>query len=296
MFKGIDVSSYQGKIDWEDVKRYIDFAIIRLGYGNNVISQDDSRYEENSRECERLNIPYGVYLYSYATNLSMIESEVRHTLRLIKDKKLEYPIFIDIEDRSQLRLPKDELVNIVKYYCEKIEEAGYYVGIYASLNTLNTILDSSILDRYDKWVAEWGKDFNYKGESGMWQYTDNEVIPGIKTRVDGDKAFYNYPEIIRKNGLNHLDDTVNLKYSKGDTVYLNGTLYRNKDGKEEIRNYRNKKVVIEDTDNQKGTVAPYKLNINGYSKEDDLSDSKIKYDSKLKIIIECIKKAFNTKK
>ena len=205
MRKGIDVSSYQGNINWDIAKEHIDFAIIRCGYGNNIVSQDDIKYQRNAEECTRLNIPFGVYLYSYATNLKMAQSEVDHTLRLIKDYKLEYPVFLDVEDRSQLNLPKEELISIVKYYCEKLESAGYYVGIYASLNTLNGMLNSEELKGYDKWVAEWGKDFNYKGNSGLWQNSNNESIPGITTRVDGDIAFYFYPEIIRENGLNHLE-------------------------------------------------------------------------------------------
>lgn len=275
MFKGIDVSSYQGDIDWNEAKNYIDFAIIRCGFGNDITSQDDNKWERNTEECTRLNIPFGTYLYSYALNLNMAKSEVEHTLRLIRNKKLEYPIFLDVEDREQLRLPKEELVNIVKYYCEKIEEAGYYVGIYASLNTFNNYLNSNELDHFDKWVAEWNKDFTYSGRSGMWQYTDNEVIPGIRTRVDGDKAFYNYPKIIRENDLNHLDevDPV-LKYKIGDHLYLNGPLYENSEATEIKRNYCNKRVTITNISDNKKDAAPYELNIRGFAKEEDLTPNK----------------------
>lgn len=284
MKKGVDVSVYQRTIDWDKAKNYIDFAIIRCGYGNNITSQDDPYYKINADACTKLNIPFGVYLFSYATNLGMAQSEVEHTLRLIKDYKLEYPVFIDVEARSQLDLPKESLVEIVRYYCEKIEEAGYYVGIYASLSTLNGILNSSELDPYDKWVAEWGKDFTYKGSSGMWQHTDNEIIPGIDTRVDGDIAFYDYPEIIKRSKLNHLEEetspkppeTIDLKYKVGTKLYLNGFLYKNDDGKDIIRKYKNKSVVITEALDEKGIVAPYKLNIDGYAKESDLTETKTK--------------------
>ncbi len=277
MRKGVDVSSYQGNINWEEAKKYIDFAIIRCGYGNNIESQDDNKFAINTEECERLNIPYGTYLFSYATNLSMAQSEVEHTLRLIKDKQLEYPVFLDVEERGQLTLPKEELVNIVKYYCEKIESAGYYVGIYASLSTLNGILNDEALTKYDKWVAEWGKDFSYQGHSGLWQNTDDAKIPGINTRVDGDIAFYDYPEIIRKNGLNHLkaEEKANLKYQKGQKVYLNGPLYQDENGEKIKKIYKNKKVKIEETNDKKGIIAPYKINKKGYVKETDLSEEKI---------------------
>ena len=132
MRRGIDVSSYQGKIDWEKVKPYIDFAIIRCGFGNNLRSQDDVYYERNVEMCKRLNIPFGVYLYSYATTLDDARSEVEHTLRLIRNKKLEYPVFLDVESKRQMSLPKQDLIDIVKYYCKELEKEGYYVGIYAS--------------------------------------------------------------------------------------------------------------------------------------------------------------------
>lgn len=154
MYHGIDVSSYQKEIDWKKTKKEIDFAIIRCGYGNNISSQDDKYYKINADACTKENIPFGVYLYSYAINLEMAQSEVKHTLRLIKDYKLEYPVFLDVEDNTQLKLPKEQLIKIVKYYCEKIEEAGYYVGIYANLYTFNHILDSNEIDFYDKWVAQ----------------------------------------------------------------------------------------------------------------------------------------------
>lgn len=280
MKKGIDVSSYQGNVDWEETKNYIDFAIIRCGWGSNVKNQDDSKFERNSEECERLSIPYGVYLYSYAMDTKMAESEAMHTLRLIKNKQLEYPVFLDVEERSQLALPKEKLVDIVKRYCEVLEDAGYYVGIYASLSTLNGVLKDDQLEKYDKWVAQWGPDFSYRGESGLWQYTDDLKIEGVPTRVDGDKAFYDYPDIIRKNGLNHLEDDkkANLKYQKGDKVYLNGPLYKDEDGKEVKKNYRNKKVTIQNINDKKGISAPYKTDTNEYAKEKDLSEEKVPTD------------------
>lgn len=204
--KGIDVSSYQGKIDWEKVKPYIDFAILRCGWGDNLRNQDDVRFERNAEMCKKLNIPFGVYLYSYATTIDEARSEVEHTLRLIKNKRLEYPVYLDVESRRQMSLKKEDLVEIVKYYCEEIEKEGYYVGIYASLDRFKSNLDSKELDRFDKWVAEWNDTFTYKGEAGMWQKTSYEEISGIRSRVDGDIAFKDYPMIIREAKLNHLDE------------------------------------------------------------------------------------------
>lgn len=266
MRKGIDVSSYQGKIDWTKVKPYVDFAILRCGYGNNLVNQDDVYYERNASMCEQLRIPFGVYLYSYATNIDDARSEVEHTLRLVKNKKLEYPIFLDVEDKSQMALPKEELIDIVKYYCEEIQKAGYYVGIYSSLNRFRSNLDSRELDAFDKWVAEWNEKFTYQGEAGMWQNTSYEELAGIRGRVDGDIAFKDYPKIIRENHLNHLEDD-ELKYKRGDKVFVSGPIYEMADAKKVKGSVCNQEFVIECV--VEDAEAPYKIR-EGYVKEDSI--------------------------
>ncbi len=267
MIKGIDVSSYQGKIDWTRVKPYVDFVIIRCGWGNDIRRQDDVYFERNALMCKELNIPFGVYLYSYATNLDEARSEVNHTLRLIKDKKLEYPVFLDVESRRQMALSKEKLVEIVKYYCEEMQRAGYYVGIYSSLNRFRSNLDSRELDSFDKWVAEWNDQFTYKGKAGMWQNTSYEEISGIRDRVDGDVAFYDYPKIIRDAGLNHLEDNDNLKYKVGDKVFVTGNVYNDGDALIVLKGVCDTEFIIEEIElNDK---APYKIS-EGYVKEDSI--------------------------
>lgn len=266
MLKGIDVSSYQGRIDWNKVKPYIDFAIIRCGWGNDTRHQDDVYYERNAEKCKELGIPFGVYLYSYATNLDDAKSEVEHTLRLIRDKKLEYPVFLDVESRRQKALRKEDLIEIVKYYCEEMEKNGYYVGIYASLDTFKSNLDSEELDAFDKWVAEWNDRFTYTGRAGMWQHTSFEELSGIRGRVDGDIAFYDYPKIIRDAHLNHLDDD-NTKYKVGDKVFVSGSIYREPNASEEVKIACDKEyTILEVLENE---LAPYRIE-DGYTKEESL--------------------------
>lgn len=266
MRRGIDVSSYQGRIDWERVKPHIDFAILRCGWGNNSRRQDDVYFERNARTCKNLNIPFGVYLYSYATTLDDARSEVEHTLRLIRDKKLEYPVFLDVEARRMMALPKEELTEIVKYYCEEMERNGYYVGIYASLDRFKSNLDSRELDAFDKWVAEWNDRFTFQGQAGMWQHTSYEELPGIRGRVDGDIAFLDYPEIIRDNHLNHLDDEEKLKYRRGDRIFVTGPIYKNSDASEISETVCDREYEIEEV--LSGRVAPYKIS-SGYVKQEN---------------------------
>ena len=265
MRRGIDVSSYQGRIDWEKVKPYIDFAIIRCGYGNDLRNQDDIYFERNARICKELNIPFGVYLYSEATNLDDARSEVEHTLRLIKDKKLEYPVFLDVESRRQMALRKSKLTEIVKYYCDEMEKNGYYVGIYSSLDRFKSNLNSRELDVFDKWVAYWSDKFDVDIKAGMWQNTSYEEINGIDARVDGDIAFYDYPKIIRDKGLNHLDN--DYKYKIGEKVYVSGEIYEESDAVNVKETVCDKEFTIEDI--IINAKAPYKIK-NGYIKEESI--------------------------
>ncbi len=266
MKRGIDVSSYQGQIDWTKVKPFIDFAIIRCGWGNDTRRQDDVYYERNASMCKELNIPFGVYLYSYATTLDEARSEVDHTLRLIRDKKLEYPVFLDVESKRQMALPKDKLTEIVKYYCEEMQREGYYVGIYSNLYRFKSNLDSEELDVYDKWVAEWNSRFTYEGRAGMWQNTSYERISGIEGRVDGDVAFYDYPKIIKDAGLNHLEEK-RLKYHTGEKVFVTGNVYEDDNASIVKEHVCDIEFTIESTD--ESAKAPYKIS-EGYVMADSI--------------------------
>ncbi len=266
MRRGIDVSSWQGRIDWTRVKPFVDFAILRCGFGDDVVSQDDVYFERNARMCEELGIPYGVYLYSYATNIDDARSEVEHTLRLIRGKKLEYPVFLDVESRRQMALPKDRLAEIVSFYCEEMEKAGYYVGIYASADTFMSNLDSRVLDRFDRWVAEWGDRLELDYNAGMWQNTAYEELPGIDGRVDGDYALLDYPVIIRDAGLNHLDENA-PKYRVGERVYVSGSVYTSSSATDIRTSVCDEEFEILGI--ERNAAAPYRIE-SGYVKAEDV--------------------------
>lgn len=183
--KGIDVSEHQGKINWDAVKKSgIDFAIIRCGYGSDYKSQDDSYFDYNTKECERLGIPYGVYLYSYANSISKAKSEAAHTLRLLRGKHPTYPIYYDLEDKVVSATGKNNIINMAEIYCSTIESNGYRAGIYANLSWWNNKLNSSNLNKYDKWIAQWNSKCTYNGDYRLWQCTSNGAVSGINGRVD----------------------------------------------------------------------------------------------------------------
>lgn len=177
-YKVIDVSYHNGKIDWETVKNHIDGAILRCGYGDNITSQDDKQWHRNADECTRLGIPFGVYLYSYATSIAQAKSEAEHVLRLIKGYKLSYPVYYDLEEPGT----EAAAVQNALTFCEIVERAGYQVGIYANNHWFNTIIGHS-LDKYTKWIARYS---TLKPDQicDMWQYTADGSVPGISGRVD----------------------------------------------------------------------------------------------------------------
>lgn len=186
MMKGIDVSVYQGEIDWEKVAPQIEFAILRAGYGMFEF-QKDSQFERNYLECKRLGIPVGVYHYSYAKTESQAKREAEVMLKWLEGKKLDLPVYFDIEDKSQQGLGKDLLTKMCISYCTVIENAGFWAGIYANKYWFSSILNSEELGkRYTCWVAQYNTECTYKGKYDIWQKSSSGKINGINGNVDID--------------------------------------------------------------------------------------------------------------
>ena len=218
MYKGIDISYHQGNIDFNKVKSNVDFIIIRSSYG---MYQEDKKFREYANECERLKIPYGFYHYSYARNIEEANKEVTNMIKSIKDYNPTYPIIIDMEDADKWKEnngnPSNEMYqNICDYFCNKLEQNGYYAMIYANKNWFINRLNNSKLDRYDKWLAQWSNKPTYNKKFGIWQYTSKGKINGIKGFVDMDISYVNYPSIIKKTNVK--DQILN----KGDKFIIPG--------------------------------------------------------------------------
>lgn len=189
--RGIDISEFNGNVDIQALKGPVEFVIIRCGYGSDYQNQDDSQFEANVRKCQVAGMPWGVYLYSYAKTTAMAQSEAAHTLRLLAGRTPPYGVWYDVEDSS---LPTGSaLVDNVVAYCQAIQKAGYYCGVYASLSWWQTRLNSPRLDPYDKWVAQWNATLDYPGPVGIWQYTNRWVLGG--KAFDGNLAYKDYPAL-----------------------------------------------------------------------------------------------------
>lgn len=219
--KGIDVSEFQGKIDWEKVKNDgIEFAILRCGYGMDFSNQDDVEYERNANECERLGIPYGVYLMSYANTVEKARSEAKHVLRLIEGRKISLGVWHDIEDNGTSgAINKETLTNIINTFCNTIKNAGYKVGVYANLNWLENKIERIIRDNYDIWVAQYYSKCEYEGKYIMWQHTSSGKVNGISTNVDMNILYKDLPVI--NNNDNNNSKTNNSEIVKSLQKALN---------------------------------------------------------------------------
>lgn len=200
--KGIDVSKHQGVINWNKVKGNADFAIIRAGYGR-VITQKDTRFESNYAGAKAAGIPVGAYWYSYAKTVAQAKIEASVCLQAIKGKRFEYPIYFDIEDKTQAGLSKATLTAMCVAFCEELEKAGYFVGVYANTDWFLNRLDHAALSKaYTIWLADYRTNYNKALKRDIHQYTSKGRIPGITGNVDLNRCTVNFPAIIKKAGLN----------------------------------------------------------------------------------------------
>lgn len=156
---GIDISKHNGNIDLKPYKKQ--FVIIRVGYGNFTL---DEKFKRNVEECKKLNIPFGVYHYSYALNKSQAKEEAEAVLKAIKPYKddIRVGVWFDMEDadgfksKHGFKFTSANIGGICKAFCDEISKAGYYAGIYTASSWLHHL--KGTCDKYDKWVASWGKD------------------------------------------------------------------------------------------------------------------------------------------
>ncbi len=203
MNKGIDVSSHQGTIDWKQVKSdAVEFAILRAGYGREL-SQKDSSFERNFAGCAENSIYTGAYWYSYALTVEEAKREAEVCLKAISGKKFDYPIYFDIEDKTQLGLSDKRLQDIAAAFCTVMENAGYWVGIYSYKAFLESVFTADFMKRYAIWVAHTGvtkTDFKY--EHGIWQYSHTGTVKGVVSAVDLNYGYEDYPAMMKTAGLN----------------------------------------------------------------------------------------------
>lgn len=234
-YRGIDVSKHQGQINWQAVKASgIAFAIIRAGYGH-YDTQKDEKFETNYKNAKAAGVPVGAYLYSYAKSVEDAKAEAKVFLNWLSGKQFEMPVVYDVEEKTQSAKGKQFVSDIIRAFCETIENAGYYVAVYANKNWYENYIDDDCKKKYDCWLAQWADKPTYNGNIGIWQYTSDGSVNGISGRVDMNVAYKDYPSIIKPKGFNGFSGTqttgvtpapVTKVYSKGQAITLtNAALY-----------------------------------------------------------------------
>lgn len=189
-FKGIDVSKYQGEINWDKVKAAgIQFAILRCGLGDDVKSQDDVQFERNYTECKRVGIPVTVYHFSYAINKNKVATEVTHIKRLLEGKTIDGPVYIDVENTKGLdwrSISDAEMLEIMKEFNTQLNALGYKMGIYSSRAAFwNEKMADPWYDNISKWVAEYAAKVNkFDRPYDIWQNSSKGSVEGISGNVD----------------------------------------------------------------------------------------------------------------
>lgn len=194
--KGIDVSAWNGVIDWQKVANYgMGFAILRITEKGN---KTDSTFERNYAGCITHNIPVGVYKYSYATNISEIKYEAEVVINVLKQRKLDYPVFLDIEDKCQENLSQDLMIQMIDTFRDIIIRAGYQFGVYCGYSWYQNQLPEDA-KKYDCWLAAYPSQddgtmqIRLKPAAGIgWQYSSKATIPGISGKVDRNVFYKDY--------------------------------------------------------------------------------------------------------
>ena len=206
---GIDVSKHQGRIDWQAVKETgeVQFAILRAGYGR-YADQKDLTFECNYLCAKAVGIPVGAYWYSYAMSVEEAREEAKVCLQVLKGKRFEYPIYYDVEEARQSNLGKAELTEICEAFCDMLEDAGYYAGVYANTFWFTHKLDHARLAaKYTIWLADYRRYYDRNLARRMHQYSSKGRVKGISGRVDLNVCTFDFPRVIKAAGLNGYSKT-----------------------------------------------------------------------------------------
>ena len=293
---GIDISTFQGDIDLAALQDQIDFVIIRVGYG--VSGSIDDDFVRHTELCEELGIPYGFYWYSYALDVGGAEREAQNFLNAIAPYNPTFGCWFDMEDADGYKrkhgMPSnDELQQMCYRWCEIVEDAGYYAGVYASSSWFRNQLAGDTLDRFDKWVAQWptsggqqrGLDVSpdERDDVSLWQFTSEAYFSGYRGRLDANYAYHDFPNPGDEPGPGPEPQPTppeptptpeptpepSGKFNIGDDVIINGALYTNSNAASPAGTVTNKRTNI--TRYAEGAAHPYNTTGDlGWMNEEDI--------------------------
>lgn len=213
-YKCLDVSRYQGHINWE--LAYADgvrSAILKTVSTNSSFGgiYIDPEFEYNYAECKRLGIAVGAYFYTYAQSMQYANAELNKFREAIADKSFEMPLVVDVEDNSLRPLTADALTDIIIYELDTIQSWGGFRTLYTYMSYKNTELNMSRLTKYDLWIRYYPTTYTKERPPvtcGMWQYKSSGTVKGVAGNVDMNFVYKDYPNIIANAGLNDFTNKV----------------------------------------------------------------------------------------
>lgn len=201
--EGIDVSRYQGDIDWSAVyKSGKRFAIIRLGSSNQNGPYVDPYFAANVKGAQQAGLRVGAYYYTYATSEEEVIQELTVFLKALEGHQFEYPIYVDMEENSLTYLGKDKITQLIQFAMDILDQKGWYPGYYSYTEFLRQYINSEQLRDYPLWVADYRGYVGHPGDYGMWQYSSVGKVDGISTNVDLDYSYVDYLPLIEAAGKN----------------------------------------------------------------------------------------------
>lgn len=217
--KGIDVSKWQGEIDWNALD--VDFVIIRIGYSRYAGGiVEDEYFKRNVEGAKNAGIPWGVYVYAYDTTPDASQYTAKDVVKMLNGLRPEYPVYYDIEDKQYLGYSPNTNTLIARAFCDEIASAGYFPGIYSYYSFFQNSISLKDFSSVSGWVANFQKytglkEFgtvsrwvaDYRGTTpdiahDIWQYSGSGKLAGVKTDVDLNICYINYPQIVKSNQLN----------------------------------------------------------------------------------------------
>ena len=193
---GIDVSTYQKKINWKKVKKSgIRFVMIRVGYRSTDTGKiyKDKKFEKHYKGAKKAGLDIGVYFFSQAVNRKEATEEAKFVLKNIRNKKITYPVAFDMEDTHDKDrhedLSRKKRTLVADVFCQIIKNNGFVPIIYGYPNWVYKKIDYTKLTKYDMWLAHYTEYSAYPFHYLIWQYTERGKVPGIKGKVDRDIIF-----------------------------------------------------------------------------------------------------------
>ena len=226
-WNAIDISYWNTIDSWSTVASKVKAVILRIGYrttGTHKICPD-KLFKEFYAGAASKGLHIGCYFFSAALNVAEAQEEADYVIKTIKENncKMDMPIYFDMETDDQYALSRDMTTKIVRAFCERIRDNGYYAGVYSSKFFARDEMDATKIRDFTFWIAQYASQCTYTGPYGMWQYSGNGAMDGITGEVDLNYCYYDYPAYIKANGYNGypkpgITPTYEIKASDGISV------------------------------------------------------------------------------